>query len=290
MFQELDISSFFSKRKQCPGFIPVSISENRVIWQDVSTYHFYEGFFHKSLNNFEMLRRAPASRFSTDITLLNDYRVAEGCLPISGFVFHTGRCGSTLLTKILGSSRTNHIISEAQPLNKIFSLFANETGAIELKSENKTIYKHLLLALARKRLDTHQRCFVKFSSYNIHFVEFIQNVFPEVPAIFITRDTLEVVASFKKKPSAWMDENNFHEIRNVYGLPSDKPEEIVAGFKKEARRQGIRQLDSKELKPEKITHICSLFNYTPESADLEKMKQQFLYDSKVEFNKKKFEH
>ncbi len=194
MIQQLDISSFFSMWKQCPGFIPVSISDDKVIWQDVSMYHFYEGFFHKSLNNFEMLRREPVTRFSTDIDLLNDDRLTKGCLPLSGFIFHTGRCGSTLLAKILGSSRKNHLISEAQPLNKIFTHFTDVTGAIESETENKTIYKNLLLALARKRLDTHQRCFVKFSSYNIHFIEFIQTVFPEVPTIFIRRDTLEVVA------------------------------------------------------------------------------------------------
>ncbi|HEY9177128.1 MAG TPA: hypothetical protein VIN07_05535 [Flavipsychrobacter sp.] len=290
MIQHLKISSFFAVWQQYPGLIPVSLRDGVVIWQDVSTYHFYEGFFHKSLNNLKMLRKEAATTFSTDIGILKDDRFAEESLPLSGFIFHTGRCGSTLLTKVLACSRDNHIISEAQPLNMIFSLFANG-GSVGFEStlENRTIYKNLLLSLARKRLNTHQRCFVKFSSYNIHFSRFIQTVFPEVPAIFITRDTYEVVASFQKKPAAWMDESNFLEIKNVYGLPGNNLEEIVTGFKKEADRACIKQVSNKELKPENIAHICSQFNYTPESADIGKMKQQFLYDSKVEFNKKQFE-
>lgn len=290
MIQHLNISSFFAVWKQYPGLIPVSVKDGMVQWQDVSTYHFYEGFFHKSLNNLKMLRKEAAITFSTDIGILKDDRFAEESLGLSGFIFHTGRCGSTLLTKVLASSRDNHIISEARPLNEIFSHFTND-GAISVEStyENKTIYRNLLLALARKRLNTHQRCFVKFSSHNIYFARFIQSVFPDVPAIFITRDTSEVVASFKRRPPSWMDESNLWELKNVYGLQGNNLEEIVAGFKKEADRVLIKQLSNKELKPENIAHICNYFNYIPKSADMDNMKQQFLYDSKVEFNRKRFE-
>lgn len=289
MIQNISTSSFFNVWKQYPGLIPVSVNERKVVWQHVSTYHFYEGFFHKSLNNLAMLRRATPTTFCTDVDVLMDDRLGEESLTLSGFIFHTGRCGSTLLTKVLASSRSNHIISEAQPLNNIFSLFANAgTISVESTHEHKTLYKNLLLALARKRLNTHQRCFVKFSSYNIHFVEFIQRTFPDVPAIYITRDMEQVVASFQKKPPGWMDKSNLWELKNVYGLLGNNLEEIVAGFKKEADRVLIKQLSNKELKPENIAHICNYFNYTPESADMDNMKQQFLYDSKVEFNRKQF--
>lgn len=290
MIQHLNISSFYTVWGQHPGLIPVLVKDGIVIWQDVSTYHFYEGFFHKSLHNLKMLRKGPAVTFSTDMAILKDDRFAEESLGLSGFIFHTGRCGSTLLTKVLASSRNNHIISEAQPLNKIFALLTKGGDiAVESNPEHKIIYRNLLLALARKRLNTHQRCFVKFSSYNIHFAGFIQTIFPEVPAVFITRDTSEVVDSFKKRPPAWMEESNFLEIKRVYGLQGDNLEEVVAGFKNESDRLLIKQLSSGELKPENIAHICRRFNYTPESADIDNMKRQFLYDSKVEFNKKQFE-
>lgn len=289
MVQHLNISSFFSVWSQYQGLIPVSIDGDKVVWQDVSKYHFYEGFFYKSLNNLALVRKGSVKKYSTDIELLKDDRIVENSLPIAGFVFHMGRCGSTLLTKVLGSSRDNHIISEAYPLNKIFTVFTNYGASnVDAKLENYTIYKNLLLALARKRVDTHERCFVKFSSYNIHFIEFIQTVFPDVPTIFVTRDVTDVVSSFNKKPSAWMQEDNLNEIKTVFGLQGTEIGEVVMGFEEIAKNASIKMLDYNELKPENILDICSLFNYIPKNPDLDKMRQQFLFDSKVEFNKKQF--
>ena len=286
--EHLDISSFLNTWEQYPGLIPVSINNEQVIWQDVGKYHFYEGFFHKSLNNLAAIRKGQAATFSTDIDVLQQSKITESSLTPTGFIFHMGRCGSTLLTKVLGSSSQNHIISEAAPLNHIFSVFTKK-GTAQPTEEHTTLYKNLLLALARKRVDTHENCFVKFSSYNVHFARFIRSVFPDVPSVFITRDTEAVVSSFEKKQSAWMHETHFPEIKKVYQLQGDELPQIINGFTKEAKNASLKQIDYKELKPENIMHICSRFNYTPDESDLDKMKKQFSYDSKVEFNKQQFE-
>lgn len=289
--EDLDISSFFSLWEQYPGLIPVSINKDKVIWQDVGRYHFYEGFFHKSLNNLVALSKRPTIAFSTGIEVLQYDKLTEESLIPSGFIFHIGRCGSTILTKVLGSTRENHIVSEAVPLNLVFSILTNNgTITLDPTKENQAIYKNLLLALARKRVDTHQNFFVKFSSYNVYFIEFIQTVFPNVPVVFITRDTEAVVASFQRKPSAWMHENYFTEIRKVFGIQEDELPGIIEGFKKQAKKALIQQIDYNMLKPENLLHICSQFNYTPRGSDIIRMQNQFLYDSKVEFNKKQFEH
>ncbi len=284
--KHLDIGDFMRVWAKMPGLIPVSIQKGKVVWKDVGRYHFYEGFFHKSLNTLSLLTNVP--EYTTDLSiLLNSSLSKEGIQP-TGFIFHAGRCGSTLLAKVLASSRNNHLISEAEPLNKIFFHFTNDgSKKFELDDEKVLMYKNLLLALSRKRVETHSRCFVKFSSYNIHFFNFINKAFPLVPKIFISRDTDEIVASFQKKPAAWMHEENYSVVKEVFKLQGSDIKGIVEGFKLEA--EGLNRLDYKELTQTNIKRVCNYFDYVPNEMDLSRMQKQFSYDSKIEFNKKQFE-
>ncbi len=55
------------------GLIPVDLDiENRLVrWMDLESYHFYEGFFHKSLDMFAALKsgRSPVTAFTTDFDI-----------------------------------------------------------------------------------------------------------------------------------------------------------------------------------------------------------------------------
>lgn len=106
----------------------------------------------------------------------------------------------------------------------------------------------------------------------------IHAVFPDVPAIFLSRNPAEIISSFRKAPPGWLKDG-------------DDLEEIVSGFLIRAERiapEQLKSIDHLEITPEKLSQVLDYFKVYPGVAELDLMKSQFDYDSKVEFNRKKF--
>ena len=272
----LSNEDLINELQQRKGLIPVSINlEAQIVtWLDIGCYHFYEGFFRKSVQILSMLQKELVS-FTTALNILEDDRITGDFIYPSGFIFHAGHCRSTALAKSLARSRENLVLSEATPLSQILPLF-NSTTADPARSER--IYRNLVLALCRYRIETHKHAFIKFTSHNIHFFDLIHAAFPDVPAIFLSRNPAEIVSSFRKAPPGWLKDG-------------DDLEEIVSGFLARAKSitpEQLRSVDHLEIVPEKLNQVLDYFKVYPGIAELDLMKSQFDYDSKVEFNRKKF--
>ena len=145
-------------------------------------YHCYEGAFHHSLAAYGAISRSTPQRFTSSLDFLSEPALPERCIPPAGFIFHTGRCGSTLLAKALARSRAHLIFSEAGPHNQIWrALSGDRQTRIEM-------YRTLVLTMGRPRLSSYQAHIVKFTSFNIVNFPFIREAFPGVPALFLFRD------------------------------------------------------------------------------------------------------
>jgi hypothetical protein len=286
MRAHLSQNELINALKDHQGLIPVGIGSDRTLWMDLGEYHFYEGFFHRSLDVFHALKKGKVFSFTTDITVLEDQRILTEYIYPSGFIFHAGRCGSTVLAKVLARSTGNLVISEAGPHNLIWRSLGKNTGTVpEINEGNKAIYRNLVLAMARKRVKEHRNHFIKFTSYNIHFFDFIRAVFPEVPAIFLTRD---VVSSFAARPPAWLTQPDPYIRGILAGAGSTIGiKEAVEGFFEKAEGK-LPHMDYELLVPENLRDILAHFNLYPGEKELNLMRSQFLYDSKAEFNRKKF--
>ena len=286
LLQELD------KR---PGLIPTNINSTtrQVTWTDMGKYHFYEGFLDNSVDIFNNLQKENAPIFTTDWNVLLDDSIVKEFIYPSGFIFHVGRCGSTLLVKALARSRQNLVLSEPAPLNQILYGMADQAEIpLAINETNKKIYRNLVLALLRKRVDSHRQSFIKFTSYNVRFFDLIHSVFPDVPALFLSRNTDDVIASFEKARASYMKDTpqKVHFFTGIENL--DDIAGIVGSISQSAVKYPdtiLKKVDYDLLKPENLTFILSYFNYCPNETDLVLMKKQFQYYSKVNFNKQKFE-
>jgi len=289
MSRMINNEMFLHELKSGKRYMPVSIEvqKNKIKWLDFGQYHFYEGFFHKSINLFSALKKDQVDYAVTDLDILLDNRVTEGCLYPMGFIFHASRSGSTLLTKVLARSTENHIISEAEPLNSIWQYFSES----KLKDDEKrTIFKNLVLVLGRPS-EIHENYIIKFTSFNILFLGFINDVFPDVPALFISRDINEILKSFDKKLPGWLQLENGALLRNIAGIEIDHPRAIVQRLLDEAakyRPEILMPVEYKTLNIELLPTILDHFNLKVNEDQLSLMQNQFLFDSKVEFNQKKF--
>lgn len=282
---------FLQQIKAGKRFIPVAIDipAKQIKWLDFEQYHFYEGFFHKSHQVFSALKGGKVDYVTTDFDILLEDGISEGCLYPSGFIFHASRSGSTLLSKVLARSAENHVISEADPLNNIWRYFAQSAKTHALTdAKKKTIYKNLVMVMGRPGQKKNQRYFVKFTSFNILFFEFIHAVFPDVSAIFISRDVDDILKSFSKKRPGWLEPGNM-PLLNVAEKADART--IVESFFAEARKyppETLLPVDYKTLTPEILPAILKHFHVAVDDDQLSLMQKQFAFDSKVEFNRKKF--
>jgi hypothetical protein len=282
---------FLRQIKAGKRFIPVDIEilNGCIKWLDFEQYHFYEGFFHKSRKIFSALKGGKLVYVVTNFDVLLDDDIDEGCLYPSGFIFHASRSGSTLLSKVLARSAENHVISEPEPLNSIWSYFA-QLGKTNTLTDNdkKKMYKSLVLTMGRPGTRAHRRYLVKFTSFNILFFEFIHAVFPDVPAIFISRDVDEILKSFEKKQPGWLGTHS--PVLPGIAETADA-RTIVESFFAEARKyppETLLPVDYKDLTPELLPTILKHFKANINDDQLRLMQKQFAFDAKVEFNQKKF--
>lgn len=274
----LENTSLLNELQQRSGLIPVGIDaeKQQLTWTDLGLYHCYEGFFRKSIQVYRSLKTNVTS-FTTRLDILEDDRIADDdYIYPTGFIFHAGHCGSTALAKSLARSRENLVLSEPAPLSQILTVF--QTGGDLLTDQNKRSYRNLVLAMCRRRVPTHRHAFIKFTSHNIHSFELIHSAFPDVPAIFLSRDMPEIVASFRRQPPGWLRDG-------------DDLEEKIKGFLAKANSissGALKHIDHAAVTAENLPMILNYFKVNPHETELALMKSQFIYDAKVEFNRKKF--
>ena len=95
---------------------------------DLDGYHCYEGFFHQSLVSYlSLLKANPPYRVRTPVNILSDVQIPDAIHP-TAFIFHAGRCGSTLLAKVLARSRANLVLSEVAAHNEVWRSLPNKDG------------------------------------------------------------------------------------------------------------------------------------------------------------------
>jgi hypothetical protein len=112
-------------------------------------------------------------------------------IPPTAFIFHTGRCGSTLVAQLLATDPSNRVVSEPAPLDTI--LRAPLVRAVEVGRHVDWI-RTTVGAFGQPGPGEH-RLFVKLDSWSILAAPRIDAAFPDVPWLFVARDPAEVVVS-----------------------------------------------------------------------------------------------
>jgi hypothetical protein len=255
-----------------PGLIPVSIDSSRleITWLDLDGYHCYEGFFHQSLASYTALCKVPPPSFRTSLDVLASVGIQQGIYP-TGFIFHAGRCGSTLLAKVLARSRANLVLSEAAPHNQIWRALPRQNPAAI------AIYRNLILAMGRRRLESYRAHVIKFTSFNIAQFGHIRAAFPGVPALFLFREPAAVLESYRRRTPGW--------IGRDLGVAAswDEPDAAIEAFFRVAASMAdpdFRCLDYASLNTGFLPSILRFLRMEPSHGDLRAMTSEFGWDAK----------
>ncbi|HVW11123.1 MAG TPA: hypothetical protein VHC90_21205 [Bryobacteraceae bacterium] len=277
MHRKLTEDEFRAEHTARPGLIPVDLDAVQRIaaWVDLQNYHFFEGSFRRSLATYTALLAGapqPAEPWQciSSLDFLQSAPPPTDSLNPSGFILHAGRCGSTLLAKVLARSPEHLVFGEGGPHNHIWPVInASPHPAPEL-------LRNLILHTGRPRLRSYKAHLVKFTSFNVMRLETIQAAFPEVPVLFLFRHPAEMLASWRRGKPGWMG------VDTGIGTVWHSPESAISDFFEHALRAGdrLRLLDYSDLSPRMLPGILDAFHLDPPAADRELMRAEFAWDAK----------
>jgi hypothetical protein len=187
------------------GWIPVSARvEDGRLWADLCLLEerrFTEPFFDETAGACMREPFHAVFRRRVDAATMAGWLERSRPLPVSGFIFHMSRCGSTLLSQLLAASPENRVMSEPPPVDA--ALRAGAPGTID--DETRIEWLRVIVGmLAQAGIQTEKRFFVKFDSWHASFLPLIVRAFPKVPWIFLIRHPIEVIVSHLRQPGAQM--------------------------------------------------------------------------------------
>ncbi len=283
------------------GLIPAAIEPARqpgqaskVYWVDIGT-HAYQDWQH--LFTIERLAQAGLIPFafasSLDVLAIDDL-IPDPLIP-TGFIFHTSRCGSTLLGKALARAPEHCVVNQGGPLQRGF--WASQTNEwqkeMPVDDRSMTMFRNLIFALTRPRLGTEKCSFVKFISWNTLYLDFIARAFPEVHNLFLFRDPVEVIASVIKQTTAVLVARDWPQASFLTGKSMIETQKMSDAaylahcynnyFNTIVRNPmaKVKALEYHNLRPDTLGEVLkSGFTFTPDEQVIADMCTQFSFHSK----------
>jgi hypothetical protein len=194
------------KRLPPTGWLPVAAS-----WRDdslvVDWSHFggaplREPFFDDSVQRGLRQPFNRLFRYTTPIARLPDWLEANRHLQPDGFIFHMSRCGSTLVSQMLGALPDSIVISEAGPIDAIVDISRIRP---DLSEEDQALWlRWMVCAFGQARRGGERRFVLKLDAWHTRDLQLFRRAFPAVPWIFLYRDPVEVLVSQMRQPGIHM--------------------------------------------------------------------------------------
>ena len=110
----------------------------------------------------------------------------------SGLIFHSSRCGSTLVSRMLASLASTIVLSEAPPIDTAVRADATEDDRIRW-------LRGLVSALGQPRRPADRHLVLKLDAWAVFDLRLIRRAFPDTPAVFLYRDPVEILASHHRR-------------------------------------------------------------------------------------------
>lgn len=118
----------------------------------------------------------------------------------AGFILHSGRCGSSLISRCLAQLPDCHVIAEPQAINDV--LFSAPGMALLPVAQRQQVLSDVIAAfMADDAPET--RAIFKLSSWNGLHLPLLDALYPDLPRLFIYRDPVEILVSLRDRPAPW---------------------------------------------------------------------------------------
>jgi hypothetical protein len=258
--------------RQSPHLIPLAVTSGSegfgVEWLDAAGFTFDDPMFHMTVKR--ALDRATAPLIvRTDLQHLFQRQQSCPGVPLAGLVFHVSRCGSTLVSNLLGSSERNVVMSEPAVFNQVLL----ETLKRPLDYPRVVVVgllRALASASAARRTGKEERLFIKLTSWNTLLLPLLREAFPGAKVMFVYRNPLEVLVSNLRQPfQAWLWDEAISgtPLREaVHGTPVQLVSRVIARQLRamlDHADPATWLLDYSELGPDLPDRVAAFFGLDP---------------------------
>lgn len=176
-------------------------------WLHVGDAKFTDPFFEETISRCLSL---PENSFGpprfTPLARLPEIAAECDTLEPSAFVFHVSRCGSTLVSQLLGLDDSCVTLSEVPFFDQL--LRARFQPALAEKVDLAMMLPAAIRLHARKRTGRERSLIVKLDSWHTGFHAELRALYPHTPFILLYRHPAEVIRSHRKMPG-------MHSVRGV---------------------------------------------------------------------------
>lgn len=200
------------------GWMPVDavVVDGRpgLLWMQMADVSFTEPFFQQTVDRVRAEHPERVERFTEFGALLQIDKALRRVEP-AGFIFHSSRCGSTLLANACRALDDSIVLSEPSAVDKLVARFITDAD----DPVKETLYSVLLRAVvnALAQHEGQRRLFIKFACCSVSQLERIRRIWPRVPWVFLYRDPVETIVSNVSNPPAWLLDEDHRILAHITG-------------------------------------------------------------------------
>src|SRR5215207_3321000 len=274
----------FSLTQDLKGWMPVDavVVEGRpgLLWMDMTGMSLSEPFFQQTVERAKADHRR---ELFTEFDVLLQLEKQLDSVPPTGFIFHSSRCGSTLVANACRSISNSIVLSEANAIDKLIARFITDADSSVKESLYSVFLRGVVHALAQRQTGTEQHLFIKFACCSFAQLERIKRIWPNVPWLFLYRDPVETIVSNLSDVPPWLIDNDRRVLASITGVSPAAVagmslEELCArsigSFYSTAHRLANGNgmlLNYTQLSVPVIAGVLSFFNVSPSPEELERI-------------------
>lgn len=175
-------------------WLAVGLQDQQLVWRKASASRLHAPFFTDQFLHQTQAERQLHLRPLQDPPMLYS---GYASLAPRALVFHSSRCGSTLLMQMLATDPRFLAISEPPLLDVALSAwYHGKIGRIG--------FTHALQALCLQRQPEQQYAVIKTDCWHLPQLPLLRQIFPHTPALFIFREPAEILASHARQTGPQM--------------------------------------------------------------------------------------
>lgn len=184
-------------------------------WMDMSDVSLSEPFFQQTVDRAKAENKHRGELFTEFDVLLQLEKVLDS-VPPSGFIFHSSRCGSTLVANACRAVTNSIVLSEANAIDKLVARFITDADRASVKESLYSVFlRGVVHALGQRRTGSEQHLFVKFSCCSFAQIARIERIWPRVPWVFLYRDPIETIVSNITSVPPWLVDEDRRVLASI---------------------------------------------------------------------------
>jgi hypothetical protein len=263
------------------GWLPVDavVVDGRpgLCWMEMADVRLDEPFFQQTVDRVKRDKRGEL--FTEFDVLLQLEKVIES-VPPTGFIFHSSRCGSTLVANACRAIANSIVLSEANAIDKLIARFFTDADGVKV-SLYSVFLRGVVHALGQRRSGNEQHLFIKFACTSFAQIERLTRVWPHVPWLFLYRDPIETIVSNVNDPPSWLLDDDRRVLASITCV---SPDEVAAMSLEERCARSIGSfyshahalandksmlLNYNQLSVPVISSVLEFFKVSPSTQELE---------------------